>query len=308
MAAQEGAKPKHSPWNRTVEITSEVKVDDLPEGSKVLDLWIPYPMENEYQEIKDVKIDFPYPYSLNVDEKNGNRMIYLQISEPPKSLELNMSFTIKRFENHGGAMGREKKDDLAWTLEPANLIPLSPVVEEIARANLDPNDKIRDQAKALYTHTVEHLSYDKSGEGWGNGDWQYACDFRKGNCTDFHSYFIGLCRNVGIPAYFEIGFNLPVGQPEGNISGYHCWAYFWDGLHWAPVDISEADKYPERAAYYFGHHDPNRIAISRGRDLTLVPPQKGAPLNYFYNPYAEVDGRKHDTINLTYTFKENTDL
>ena len=27
-----------------------------------------------------------------------------------------------------------------------------------------------------------------------------------------------------------------------------------------------------------------------GRDLALKPPQRGAPLNYFIYPYAEIDG------------------
>jgi hypothetical protein len=33
------------------------------------------------------------------------------------------------------------------------------------------------------------------------------------------------------------------------------------------VDISEADKTPELADYYFGHHPANRFEITQGRDL-----------------------------------------
>jgi len=308
MAAEEGGRYPHSPWTRTVEIKSTFTVEGVPEGSKDISIWIPYPMETPYQEIKDVKIDFPYPYALNQDKKYGNRMIYLTVSNPPKTLELTMSYTVKRFENHGGVMAKERADNMAWTLEPARLIPLSAVVKDSARSHVDPSDGNRERARSLYDHTVSYMTYDKTGEGWGNGDWQYACDFRKGNCTDYHSYFIGLCRNIGIPAYFEIGYTVPAGETEGKIPGYHCWAYFWDGEHWAPVDISEGDKHKERLNYYFGHHDPNRIALSRGRDIVLAPAQKGDPLNYFIYPYAEVDGKKHDKIDLNITFKEISDL
>lgn len=33
------------------------------------------------------------------------------------------------------------------------------------------------------------------------------------------------------------------------------------------------------------------MAISRGRDVRLEPPQQSDPLNYFVYPYAEADGK-----------------
>jgi transglutaminase-like putative cysteine protease len=44
------------------------------------------------------------------------------------------------------------------------------------------------------------MRYDKTGTGWGRGDVLYACDAKKGNCTDFHSLFIAMARSQGIPA------------------------------------------------------------------------------------------------------------
>jgi hypothetical protein len=45
------------------------------------------------------------------------------------------------------------------------------------------------------------------------------------------------------------------------------------------------------AEYYFGNLTADRVALSIGRDLTLVPKQDGPPLNFFVYPYAEVDGK-----------------
>ena len=306
--AGEGAPPGHSPWSRTVEIGTTVTLEEIPRGSKRLEIWIPYPMETAYQEIAAARIDIPYPYEINREEKYGNRMIHLSLPDPPGSIVLKTTFSIKRYENDGGAAGNESVGDVPWALEPAHLIPLSPFVEEIARAHTNPDDTPREKARSLYHYTASYMTYDKTGEGWGNGDWQYACDSKKGNCTDYHSFFIGLCRNLGIPAYFEIGYSIPANQSEGQIPGYHCWAYFWDGAHWVPVDISEGDKHPDKLEYYFGHHDPNRISLSRGRDVVLSPPQKGDPVNYFVYPYAEVDGRKHDKIHQKVSFREATGL
>jgi transglutaminase-like putative cysteine protease len=134
------------------------------------------------------------------------------------------------------------------------------------------------------------MSYDKSGKGWGRGDAIYACDVRRGNCTDFHSLFIALARARGIPARFTIGF--PIGKARsGEVPGYHCWAEFYAGGEWVPIDASEAWKNPARHEYYFGHLDAARVAFTMGRDLALTPRQQGEPLNYLIYPYVEVDGK-----------------
>jgi len=57
-----------------------------------------------------------------------------------------------------------------------------------------------------------------------------------------------------------------------------------------PVDVSEADKAPERTAEYFGQLTVNRIALTSGRDLVLAPPQHGEPVNFLVRPYVERGG------------------
>jgi len=133
----------------------------------------------------------------------------------------------------------------------------------------------------------------------------YACDAKKGNCTDFHSLFIAMARSQGIPARFEIGFPLPEDKHSGEIVGYHCWSDFYiDGKGWIPVDISEAWKHPEKRDYFFGSHDLNRVQFSLGRDLRLSPPQEGKPLNYFVYPYVEVDGQEYPNVSLAFSFQD----
>jgi transglutaminase-like putative cysteine protease len=146
--------------------------------------------------------------------------------------------------------------------------------------------------RTLYDRVDEHMKYDKSRPGYGNGDSVWACDRRTGNCTDFHSLFISLARAKGLPSRFEIGFPIPDERGNGKIGGYHCWAFFHaEAIGWVPIDISEADKHPELKTYYFGNLTENRVTFSQGRDVTLVPRQAGEPLNYFVYPYAETGGK-----------------
>jgi hypothetical protein len=77
-------------------------------------------------------------------------------------------------------------------------------------------------------------------------------------------------------------------------------------LGWVPVDASEAAKDPKRRDYFFGAHDENRVECARGRDLTLNPKQKGAALNYFIYPYAEVDGKPLTGVDKTFNYRDLT--
>jgi transglutaminase-like putative cysteine protease len=81
------------------------------------------------------------------------------------------------------------------------------------------------------------------------------------------------------------------GTLEGDCTGAHCWASFYDpGRGWIPVDVSEADKHPDLADFFFGNLSPNRFQISEGRNILLNPLQGAGPLNSFAFAYAEADG------------------
>jgi transglutaminase-like putative cysteine protease len=163
------------------------------------------------------------------------------------------------------------------------------------------------KARAIYNYVVGTMRYDKSGNGWGNGDAIWACTAKRGNCTDFHSLFIGMMRAAGIPARFEIGFPLPPDQHDGAIPGYHCWAQFYvEPYGWIPVDASEAWKHPDKKDYFFGAHDYNRLQFSVGRDIRLNPPQQGDPLNYFIYPYAELDGKPF-AVESKFSFRDRNE-
>ena len=117
----------------------------------------------------------------------------------------------------------------------------------------------------------------------------------KGNCTDFHARFIGRgSSGLGDPGALHHGRAAQAPGQDAAYNSYHCWAHWYDGEHWHPVDISEADKVvdkdPAKAEWFFGNLGENRVALTFGRDITLAPAQTGPKLNYFVFPYAEADG------------------
>src|SRR5580658_2080345 len=256
-------------------------VKDVPSGEKVR-IWIPQAHSDAFQTIKVVSATGDLPLKKTHESKYGNE-IYSPHLEAVKLSD------------------RERKEFLA----PDALVPTTGLPAELAVKATEGKTTPLDKARAIYDYVFANMHYEKTGTGWGRGDVLYACDAKKGNCTDFHSLFIAMARSQGIPARFEIGFPLPPDKHSAEIAGYHCWSDFWiDGRGWIPVDISEAWKHPEKRDYFFGSHDVNRMQFSMGRDLRLNPPQEGKPLNYFVYPYVEVEGQEFPNVALAFSFTD----
>jgi transglutaminase-like putative cysteine protease len=195
--------------------------------------------------------------------------------------------------------------ELKRYLEPDKLVPLNGTIAQLAKEHTAGDTTPIQKARHIYDYVLATMRYDKSGEGWGRGDAIWACTAKRGNCTDFHSLFIGMMRSSGIPARFEIGFPLPEGKTEGDIPGYHCWAEFYlAGVGWVPVDASEAWKNAAKRDYFFGAHDTNRVFFTYGRDIRLSPDQKGDPLNYFIYPYLETNGQPMKNLQTHFSFRD----
>ncbi len=284
-------------------------VKNLPAGQKI-HIWIPEAHSDAYQEVKVVSAHGDLPLKRTSESKSGNQIYYAETVSAQPELHFEIEYDVTRHERVALGSARvvtvslssaEKQQDL----QPDALVPVTGLPADLAAKVTQGKTQPLDKARAIYDYVFTTMRYDKTGTGWGHGDVLYACDAKKGNCTDFHSLFIAMARSQGIPARFEIGFPLPPDKHSAEIAGYHCWSDFYiDGKGWIPVDISEAWKHPEKRDYFFGSHDVNRMQFSMGRDLRLNPQQDGKPLNYFVYPYVEVDGREYSNVSLAFSFAD----
>lgn len=309
------------PRTRTVLFGYKAVIGQLPAGTRQVDIWIPVPHSNPFQQISELTIVSPYPYQVD-SAQYGNRMMHLHLQNSPgkefpgKEFSVDMQFKATRKEHlqpqrqtRSTIEKRPVDPYMNRWLQPDRLVPIDGEIKRWAKAVVDSVGAKTDlqRARAIYNHVIATVKYDKTGTGWGRGDIYYACDARRGNCTDFHAIFIGYCRALGIPARFAIGFSLPTDRPAGQVSGYHCWAEFYSkDLGWVPIDASEAAKNPTRRAYFFGAHDENRIEFSLGRDLVLYPKQE-QPLNYFIYPLVVVDGQSLTAVPPVITYRDLVD-
>jgi len=285
-------------------------------GAKSSHLWIPLPQNDAYQSVSDLKMESLVSHSEGRDPEYHNPFaIFTPTAEQAASgYDVTLQFHATRREHLVNVSSpaavsapAPPADDplLKRYLEPDKLVPLNDTIARLAKEQTAGDTTPLQRARHIYDYVIATMRYDKTGEGWGRGDAIWACTSKRGNCTDFHSLFIGMMRSAGIPARFEIGFPLPEGKTEGDIPGYHCWAEFYlSGVGWVPVDASEAWKNPAKRDYFFGAHDDNRVFFTYGRDIVLSPQQQGAPLNYFIYPYAEADGQPLKNLATHFSFRD----
>ncbi|HME87901.1 MAG TPA: transglutaminase-like domain-containing protein [Chthoniobacterales bacterium] len=266
----------------------------LPEIKGDARLWIPLAKTDAFQTVTEEKMDIPIKWEKVHDRDYANDICVLspQANDSGKTIELR--YLVVRKEKTAYSA---KSEDTVRFLRPEKLVPINATFKTLAEQATAGKTNDLDRAKALYDHVLGRMHYDKSGTGWGRGDAVFACDAKTGNCSDFHAYFIALARSIRIPARFAIGATIPAEKNEGAIEGYHCWAEFFAGDRWIPVDISEAWKNPDLAKYYFGHNPANRFELTKGRDLIVDPAPASGPINFLAYPLLEMDGKavKPDT-------------
>lgn len=299
---------------RTVQLNYNFAIQNINDNSENIKVWVPMPLSNAHQKLLGFHILGSKSYKVVEEATYKNRFIFFDL-DPAKdihsdksTIEIAIKFNVTRFAID--PLHKNSKDknvssrQLARFLGPNRLIPIDGKIAEEAQRTAGSQSDPMKKSKKLYDNIVETLSYDKSGEGWGRGDALFACNARRGNCTDFHSLFIGQSRSLDIPARFIIGFPLPQNTKQGDISGYHCWGEFYQPKYgWLPVDASEAHKNPEKKEAYFAQLDQHRIAFTIGRDIKL-PGSKAEPLNYVIYPHVEIDGRTHEKVVMSFSFED----
>ena len=308
---------KFSAPRRTFRFTYTFTVKEIPSGTKRVRVWVPVPQTDQHQTVRVLAVKAPTKTQMMRDPEYGNRMMYAAMQNPASGkAKFTLQYEVTRREYARGdyaqleGKNKDQKPSVVSVsmnrlVAPDSLIPTDGKIKALAIDVTGSQSGTIAKAKAAYDYLFTNVRYDKTGSGWGRGDAVWACDAKHGNCTDFHSPFIGMLRADGIPARFDIGFPLPENKDKGEIAGYHCWAEFYaTKTGWIPVDISEAWKAKQKEDYFFGSVDANRVQFSTGRDIMLSPKQDGPALNYFVYPYVEVDGQPYEKLDKQFSFEE----
>ncbi len=314
---------------KAFDVRHELKVT-LPEGARKFRVWFAMPQDDPAQKVSDFKVDTPFAHRLERDSE-GNQEIFVEgDASSRREFSVLTTFRLERTEVRSGvdaarsrAISSEELARYAHELAPNTHVIIDERVQALSKEITGAETNPVLQARKLYDWVLANVDYwvkdPKNKEASPVGDTEYCLISRTGNCTDFHSLWTSLARAAGIPTRMVYGsfFKSELDGVDTDQS-YHCWPEFWaPGFGWVPHDVAIADIYagdfettrenesvvrrttgdgyrgkePERVTYYFGNLDARRVTWSRGRDLTLRPPQDGGPVNAMAKAYVEVDGK-----------------
>lgn len=290
---------------RRFRFTYDVTIQNLPPRA-VAQVWVPVAQDTPEQCVEVETIRVPAPHRLTTERRFGNRLLHFEAAASDAGeIPVRVEYRIERFEaTPDRSPATEKEIDQHLDRSALELAD-GEVIRRLLPGGLPAGSNL-ERGRTLFDSVGERLTYDKSLPGWGRGDVAWACESGRGNCSDFHSVFISACRDLRIPARFEIGFPIPADRPAGDVDGYHCWARFVHEDRWLAVDISEADKHPEQRNEYFGRLAADRVQFTAGRDLVLEPEQQGGPVNFLIYPYVEIDGPIDVELSKRFRFEELT--
>src|SRR5262252_2661951 len=85
--------------SRTFDLTYSAEIHDLPVGAKQVDLWLPYPQSDDYQEVLTAKVNSAFPTKIETASQYGNKMVHLVVKNPTAAtIPVTMEFTVRRKE------------------------------------------------------------------------------------------------------------------------------------------------------------------------------------------------------------------
>ena len=300
-------------------VTTDIDMSSYGAGKSVR-VWVPVAQDYEYQKVTDVAYDAPGAKTAEITEDSaGNKALYLEWDKDAKPEERKATLSFKADRELVSRPELLEKDgelpsDVAEYLKGSRLVPVNDQVKDAANKIVEGKTSDLDKARAIYDWIVQNMTRDESVEGCGQGDVCALLTTQSGKCTDINSVFVGLCRAVDIPAREMFGVRMNADDITGN---QHCWAEFYlNGTGWVsadPADVLKAvlkggwtkdqQETKDKAEYYWGGLDSQRVQLSAGRDITLSPAQNDEALNYFGYPYGEVDGSAldfYDPENFSY--------
>ena len=235
--------------------------NSFPINNFVVDITLP-PNISPIQNVTEVSCN--YKPSKLVTDKEGNRWLrfYFHQINPQEKITVSyraliitrlISYDITRIKG-------EEKDNAKYYPETYRNYTKP---EEFLESD---NEKIKAIARKYSSHTplnkvLAFLKYVQNNLIYvpQNGDYgaNYAIENNIGDCTEFASLFVSLCRSANVPARMTISIILS--EYEGWV--YHSQAEFFSNGIWIPIDPTLQHD------FRYLYRDPSCIILQRGNTL-----------------------------------------
>lgn len=236
------AKDNHKP---AVKITKQVRYGfhiRNKTNSPIHDgqLWVYAPVvKTGAQTCSSITVNLPHKI---IEYANGNRILMIEVNDLPPyghqqiAIQADLNFT-------AAAAQPVRMESLNAYLRPEPCIESDhPDIVNTAENLKKQNES--DTVKAVFEWVSSHI--ESSGYIQHNRGALYALRYKKGDCTEFMSLFVALCRALSIPAR-GIGGYTCAGNCILQPSSYHNWAQVHVDGAWRLADC-------QKRVYNKDHH------------------------------------------------------
>jgi len=198
---------------------------------KESNLWVYAPVEkNSFQSCSEIESNFNFQQII---QNNGNQILQFPIKDLPpyasRMIQIHTQITYKSLP-----VPKELPNEHLY-LSPEPLIESNHPEMVLLAKKLKAKNPF-ETAQKIYdwvSSNIEYTGYIKNSRGA-----LYALNKRKGDCTEFMSLFVSLCRANNIPARGIGGYNCP-GNCKLSTGTYHNWAEFYVDNAWLLADCQK---------------------------------------------------------------------
>ena len=221
--------------------------------------WAP----NQLVELKGITTSVSYSKEVITDDVDNN-YYELNFGSVSQSFNVEITYLVATFSadisidpNNVGGYDTNSKIFKEYTKPSSRIESDNSQIISTANSIVGNEKNPYNKAKLIYDWVASELEYELQGEEHGA---VYGLQNKKGDCTEFATLFIALCRAVGVPARLIIG-----SVPNGSLE-FHTWAEFYlQNYGWIYADPTWGNTEPDQ---YFGKLGDNKHLLrAKGSDL-----------------------------------------
>jgi transglutaminase-like putative cysteine protease len=263
-----GAKTLHDKRNFIVSVSVNVKTG-ATEIPNTLYLWVPHPAASAAQRNTEMLSSSMEPF---VENYRGTSLFKLDNLAASGETQLSLIWKVEVYSVETAIRPQSIRQEAnspardAYTRSAAQLPSDDARVKSQAAAILGREQNPYTKAQRIYEWMLREFVFRSEPTG---GDIFTALEKKQADFYTAALVYCTLLRSSGVPCLPIAGVLVSRNRQTMN----HWWAEFWiDGFGWIPVDPvmgagvvpAQFGDHPDRANYYFGNIDSQRIAFSRG--------------------------------------------
>ena len=267
VTGRPGTKTFRDKRSYTIHQTVNVRVRDAVSPNTMY-LWVPRPAVSAAQRNIELLSMSMEPF---IDSHRGTSLFKLDNMATNSEAQINLAWKVEvhsvetSVRPQSVRQGNSQISD-AYTLSSPQLPADDPRIASQAAAILGRERNPYLKAQRVYEWMIGQFLFHQEHV---DGDIFDALESKEADPYTAALLYCTLLRAAGIPSLPVAGVLVSRDRQTMN----HWWAEFWvDGFGWIPVDVvmgAEAvppqfSTHPDRAKYYFGNVDSQRIAFSRG--------------------------------------------